>query len=362
VGDDVKQSAAERDRAIDERLGTSTPNLARLEDRLYETYSASSWGLLQFGSLEDEEQRAVASDLLLSAVEGVKVNIRELALAVLEVHEHVGPNGRTMPGPDTTLDELMNMKRLHGAITDSVRAFGSTLDCLAAMAIGILGLPLSLQTASGATLLAMPELSSAAPSDQNNARADAQRCFSMHADGPPAGWLAWALELRDAVVHRGHLSQTWLPVPRSAGRRFAVRTETPAHLLVRMEPHLRGRPWQPDMLALTGPGSPDEQLVWLPEPATSTLDELRQRTVNLVEAMCTVLDQALLANRGEWLLPEKQWRLSRDTTRSRTVASQAFRGFHPGYPVPVATQMYVHFRSGVRLELAERLRQRHTGR
>ena len=95
----AKQIAMERDRALDDGLTTRMPRLASLENQLYESYSVDGWGLYQFAGLADEEQRAVASDILLSATEGVKVNVREFALAVIDVQRLVGPNGRTMPGP-----------------------------------------------------------------------------------------------------------------------------------------------------------------------------------------------------------------------------------------------------------------------
>jgi hypothetical protein len=128
-------------------------------------------------------------------------------LSHLDLESLVGPNGRRMPGPDTTIDEIIESKRLHRAITEFSRAFGSTLDCLSAAVIGVLGLPTSLQRAAGVTLLTLPPLGELAPAEQRVARDAMEAVFRAHTQEPPAGWVAWALELRDAVVHRGHLTQ-----------------------------------------------------------------------------------------------------------------------------------------------------------
>jgi hypothetical protein len=203
AGDAMTQSADDRDEAIDARLGTSIPSRRSLDERLYAGYEPGAWGLTRLRAIADEEQRAVASDLILSALEGVQVNVREMALSHLDLVRCIGPNGRTMPGPDTTIDSLIEGKRLHQAITDFARAFGSTIDCLAALLIGILGLRASIQRASGAHLLAMPSLAERCPESQAQAREDLIAIIEAHRSAAPAGWLEWTMELRDAVV--GHV-------------------------------------------------------------------------------------------------------------------------------------------------------------
>lgn len=349
--------AEARDDELDEHLDTQVPALKSLWDRLLENYDVAAWGLREFAGISNEEQRAIASDLVLSAVEGAHVNLRELAMSAADVARYSGPNGTTMPGPETTLDDYLDAKRLHRAITETFRALGSTLDCLAALTIGILGLPNSLQAAAGSVLLNFPELGWEAPRSQHEARERVQAGFEAIAEDP-AGWLAWGLELRDAVVHRGHLTQIMLTRPAGVGPQFIVRTDTPFQYLVRMEPHLRGRPWQPDMLSLSAQGSIAGAMVWLPEPAAQTTAEVKVRTVNLVRAISELLREALDADRSGWLLPEKQWRLERAPARTkpRTARAMRFSGFDPTYPVPPLSQIRVHHKSVPRLQLAERLR------
>lgn len=350
--------AAERDLEIDRRLGTETPQLGKLSEALFEAYTAEAWGFDQFSAIADEEQRAVASDLTLSAVEGVEVNLREMALCLIDLDELVGPNGRTMPGPETTVEELIDGKRTHRAVTDFTRAFGSNLDCLAAATIAVLCLPSSIQSASGASLLNVIELPAAAPASQQEARGRAANLIEAHAERDPAGWLAWMLELRNAVVHRGHLTGVWMTMPRKgSGPQLAVWSETGISHLIRMQPHLRGKPWQPDMLSLTGPETPANALIWLPEPTTATLREVKVRAVALAEELSELLLDLFTGERTDWELPEAKWRLERVTGRPREAKAAQFKGFDPDYPAPPPSEMRVHPRSAQRLELAERLRQ-----
>lgn len=357
MSNDARTPGEIRDQQIDQHLGTHAPELEQLWDRLVDDYTVEGWGLAHFAAMSDDEQRAVSSDLVLSAVEGIQVNLRELAMSASDVERYSGPNGTTLPGPTTTLEEYLDHKRLHRAVTESVRAFGSTLDCLAAVTIGLLGLPSSLQAASGAALLTFPQLPDGAPKNQQALRRRAQMSFERMAEAPP-GWLAWALELRNAVVHRGHLTQVMLQRPSDALTRLHVRTNVPPQYLVRVEPHLRGRPWQPDMLTLSGPGSAADALIWLPEPAAVTVSEIQARAVTLVRVMCEELGDALSDEHVGLLVPEKQWRLERDPAKPKAQTERAarFTGFDPSYPMPPLGQMRVHPKSVPRLQLAERLR------
>ncbi len=353
---DPAATADERDDELDRQLGTQVPALKALSASVMEDYSAEGWGITQFSTIADTEQRAVASDLLVSAVEGVQANLRDLALCQIDLMQLVGANGRTMPGPDTTIDELIEMKRMRRAVTDFARAFGSTLDCLAAVVIATLGLPKSIHAASAASLLAMPTLPEDAPATQLEMRERLLACFTEHSEGDAPGWLAWVLELRDAVVHRGLLTNTWLTRPVRPGARVAVQTSSPIQYLIRMEPHLRGKPWQPDMFSLSGRGSAEDALVWLPEPATQTATEAKERAVALVDAVAALCHEALTGDRSGWILPERPWRMERITGKPRTAQAAEFRGFDQAYPVPPPAEMRVHRRSAARLVLAEQLR------
>ena len=286
----------------------------------------------------------------------MEVNVREMALCEHDLAELIGPNGRTMPGPQTTVEELIDSMRSHRAITDFARAFGSIIDCIGGG--GNRGaLPAKLDSRCvGAAAAISARVLGPASGGAAQARAAVGGCLGSMPDREPAGWLAWTLELRNAVIHRGHLTGTWLPLPRLAGQQFAVSTRTDVAYLIRMEPHLRGCPWQPDIFTLSE-GNPAEALIWLPEPATVTLAEIKRRTVALVEAICALLRELFVGERDGWLVPEQQWRMARTSGTPRSAEAASFRGFEPDYPTPPLAQIRVHPYSAARLVLAERLRQ-----
>jgi hypothetical protein len=89
-------------------------------------------------------------------------------------------------------------------ITGCVRALGSALDCLAAVAVGVLRMPFSIQRASFVDLTkAIPAktLAAATPKQQQLWTAIAQLC-ETHRRKPPAGWLDWLSGMRNLNVHR----------------------------------------------------------------------------------------------------------------------------------------------------------------
>ena len=93
-----------------------------------------------------------------------------------------------------------------------------------------------------------------------------------HADNPQPGWLAWALETRNQAVHRGQLLRVLLNRPsqrRPGDPQFLVPTRTPVQYLMRVQQHIRRRPWLPDMHALVSGRDVDE--LWLTDPAQVTL-------------------------------------------------------------------------------------------
>lgn len=355
------ESAEERDVAVDDHLEIDRTALKQLENDLYEALDAEKWGLHQFEGIVDEEQRAVASDLVLSAVEGISVNLREMAISRLDLLTAVGPNGRTMPNRDTTVEEVLESERAHRSMTDFARAVGSTMDCLAAAVIGIAALPASIHRASSADLLALPELSADIPASQQEARSRISGAIIEHSDNPD-GWLAWILEFRDAVVHRGHLTATHLPMPPMNIEQFPVVTRRGMASLLRFEPHLRARPWQPDMLSLTGAPAEGENPIWLSEPTATTVEGILKRINELVNRVAVLLREILVGEREGWILPARSWHLGREITRPRTVAAVQFTGFDPDYPVAQPTAIRAHSRSAARLEIAEKVRQRRSER
>src|SRR5689334_15475020 len=111
-----------------------------LERRIIDDYDAEAWGLERYSSIANATDRAVASDLLISLLDGVKTAVLDLAISSDRYAALVGPNGRTMPGPETTLESRVEVAELETASTGCFRALGSALDCLAALAILLTGI------------------------------------------------------------------------------------------------------------------------------------------------------------------------------------------------------------------------------
>jgi hypothetical protein len=339
-------------------FGVDLGALDRLERRILDDYEPEQWGIGRFTGIVDVVQRAVASDLLISLCEGAKTALLDLAMASARYTDLLGPNGRTMPGPETTIDDRVEVAQLDATSTECFRALGSALDCLAGLGVLMIGLPLSVQRAEGSWLLRTPSHPDMAPRQQEAWDA-LVAVVASHADDHAPGWLAWSLETRNAVIHRGQLLRLWLNRPRLGSTddpQFIVRTNTPIQYLVRVEPHLRRRPWLPDMHALTSGGDLSE--LWLIEPAHMTLDHLKTAVAALAEqvavSLSTIWDTAMIE--FEW--PAASWQLEPRESGRRIDLADRFRGFVPTYPVPPPAEIRMHADSAKRPALAERLRRR----
>ena len=306
----------------------------RLERCILDNYDPDAWGLGIFGSIDEVAERAVASDLLVSLCEGARGALVDVAMASAGFSELLGPNGRTMPGPTTTLDDHIAIVRMESLTVEAFRAVGSALDCLAGICTLLVGLARPVQRAEGGWL--MLTRASELPSAQAALWTAVVDVVADEGNRPEPGWLTWALETRNAVVHRGHLLRMWLnrpPEVSPGSRRFIVHTNTPARYLMRMEPHLRRRPWQPDIHSLSSEG--DIQELWLAEPTQKTLEYLASRSVVVADRVAAVLAAAWDANElASYQWPVTAWHLEPRRTEGRIEAAEQFRGFDPSYPTP----------------------------
>jgi hypothetical protein len=198
-------------------------------------------------------------------------------------------------------------------------------------------------------------VSSDAPQGQIEATSQVSSVIAAAIAEPPAGWAQWALEMRNSVVHRARLLQTWLSQPgRQPGQpQLLVQTEQPLASLVRAEPHFRRTPWLPDMDALAAP-HPVTGL-WLAEPIQVTLEGLRRRLVLMMDRVGQALLEIWQQDSSGWVWPAQAWSAGPHPS-ARLNAAAAFVGFEPQYPVPPPGFLAMHPRSARRAELAERLR------
>jgi hypothetical protein len=112
-----------------------------LIEQLEHDFSAAEAGYRSLHAIADEKQRAVVSDQILQSAIAVRQNLVEARLHQRELDGIVGPDGLRFPEGEKIKDTLVQDAKIDMAITGSVRALGSALDCLAAVAIGVLRIP-----------------------------------------------------------------------------------------------------------------------------------------------------------------------------------------------------------------------------
>lgn len=349
-------NSADRDLRLNRELGVELSALEALREAFAAEYSTETWGFARYASMPSPRARAISSDMVLSSAEAVAVAAREMALHERAFTRLLGPNGRTMPGPHTSDEEYAELHELPLHSAGALRAFGSVFDCLAAVAIGVTGARSSIHRASATDLFKSLSVGADAPAAQMQAAQRVDGAIATAMAQPPDGWAQWALEMRNSVVHRARLLQTWLNRP---GRRpgqtpLIIHTGQPLVSLVRSEPHFRRTPWLPDMDALAAP-HPINGL-WLSEPIQLTLQGLRKQMVAAVDGVAASLLEVWQQDCAGWHWPADAWS-GEPRPNARLAAAKAFAGFDPDYPVPPPGFISMHPRSAARAHLAERLRQ-----
>jgi hypothetical protein len=158
-------------------------------------------------------QRILIADYLHQAIGTIKTNLidarlhqlEERAAAQDEMDRHA--DDLTIVGtevipkvqpPNCGLDDLpRHLADLHQA--GFFRAIGSAVDCLGATVIGVAGLSTNILRADIGKAFA----TAAKPNEPSALAAEAHRllCDARDAAGP-AGWLSWAADYRNMLVHR----------------------------------------------------------------------------------------------------------------------------------------------------------------
>lgn len=242
-------------------------------------------------------------------------------------------------------------------ITGCVRALGSALDCLAAVAIGVLRMPYSIQRASFADLtkvVSPKTLASATPKQRQLWGAITQLC-ETHRQKPPAGWLDWLNGMRNLNVHRARQVHILLQRVRNPDQpQLLVFDQDPVAVTkqtARFDLHLRRRPSSPDMHDFIASSATVD--LWLSERATTTLPGTVLMANELVEEAAHFRLEwwNYAASRSALLPPPSQaWALASAVTPSFDGVAPATAPFRVdvGLVGPHMTE---------RLALAERLRQ-----
>ncbi len=251
---------------------------------------------------------------------------------------------------------MLRYERLRGSVGGFFDAVGTALDCLAAILIVVARAPFSVQRADFTQLSRLDPTNahSAAfakpvPEHQRDLWHQLVAELNVPSDTGPSDWLGWSLEMRNALTHRGRITNVYLP-RRISGRIAVPRTGTPQSLY-RYDLHLRSRPWLPAIEGmLAGTNLPAS---WLDEPAGRTIAGLFRELVKYTERVvrwasdCWTdpVQQSLVPPVKRWVLPP--------------APQLQFAGINPGGTTPIAGAI-----GGINEEhirLAERLRRRRAG-
>lgn len=331
-------------------LGVRAPCLDELISTLHAEISSDDWGFGRLGDVPDGEQRALVSDQLLSAVDGVRDALVEAAVAVRDCEQATGPTGLPYREADESLNDMLRYERLRTSIKQFFEATSTALDCLAAVLVVVTRAPMSVQRADYTHLTGLdPDAAHArafaapVPDAQRDRWRDLLAELAARAADGPRDWLPWSLEMRNALAHRGRVTNVYMPRPISG--RIAVPPTNRPQSLYRYDQHLRRRPWLPEIEAmLAASGLPN---TWLDEPAGRTIARLLAALVQFCDAMSRWAAQAWASPPPDVVAPLARW-----TLPNRPQID--FDGVAPGGTVGIAGAI-----GGVNTEhlrLAERLR------
>ncbi|HLG13040.1 MAG TPA: hypothetical protein VJH03_00740 [Blastocatellia bacterium] len=206
------------DRRFHSSIGADVPSAAKLAKEIVDDLDTNSFGVSWWKSLPTEE-RILISDYLYQCADAIEANLVEAKLHYFEWldarkrgNERIVDSVSTdaagelrfkMPPATRPLDDLPNkLQTLH--ICGFFRAVGSSLDCLGAVIIGVLGLPTSLRRCDiSKARTALSKVTSSATAGAQ-LQADFRDFFEqVRVATGVQDWLEWTDQYRNMFVHRG---------------------------------------------------------------------------------------------------------------------------------------------------------------
>ena len=175
-------------------------------------------------------RRILISDQLYACVASVSANMIEAVLHWLEYQDCAerdserfadivqicgGQFNVVLPRPRNALDELSReMVVMH--IAGMARALSASFDCLAGVIVGVIAIPTPILTAGlGRKIQEFFAQIGQGTTDGEKVQADFYRNFNdVIASVGPDGWLKWALDFRNMLVHRGRRLENGQFVPK----------------------------------------------------------------------------------------------------------------------------------------------------
>jgi hypothetical protein len=223
-------------RHLEEILGLKTEAVRTLVAELQGDLDPTRFGIGWWHPYPDDKRRILISDHLIQCTNAIIINLSDAALHYLEylgacqredqlVERMLGADGTLRyPKPSSPADLLpARLMDLHRA--GFFRALGSTLDCLSAVAVGVLAIPMTIVTADFSKLRDWLRGTRDKTALRHRLQTDfGSKLESFISAGGPAGWVEWVDSYRNMLVHR-------------ARRLTLALMETEAHVL---DP--RGRP------------------------------------------------------------------------------------------------------------------------
>ncbi|HKB68724.1 MAG TPA: hypothetical protein VKC61_22875 [Pyrinomonadaceae bacterium] len=211
-------SRGDLDRRFYSSIGADVPHANELLEEIFSDLDENTFGVSWWMSLPTEE-RILISDYLYQCVDGIEKNLGEAKLHYFDwleardrQNERIGdvisrnPYGeleQKMPASHAAIDDLPNrLEALH--LCGFFRAIGSSLDCLGAAIIGVLGLPTSLRRSD----IIAAEKALAKITTPKNPSEQLQFDFTtfletVKKDAGPEDWFEWTMQYRNMFVHRG---------------------------------------------------------------------------------------------------------------------------------------------------------------
>jgi len=174
-------------------------------------------------------RRILIGDQLYACVASVSANMTEAVLHWLEYQDCAERdserfadivqirNGQfdvVLPSPRNAMEELSReMVVMH--IAGVARALSAALDCLAGAIIGVVAVPISILKADWGKLeTAFSKISKGTTTGEQAQTDFYTKLKDVVASAGPDGWLNWALDFRNMLVHRGRRLETGQFVPK----------------------------------------------------------------------------------------------------------------------------------------------------
>lgn len=303
---------------LSEALGVRVPSAHTLALCILDDLDEGSFGVGWWVGRVPTKRRILISDQLHLATATIETNLVEARLHLLEALDLFDQSSRQtqsqitvgLTGAKHDLKRQENaashlpheLARVHMA--GFFRAVGSALDCLGSSIIGVLALPTNLLR--GDLNDAQRKLAKIGGTAHDGAKlqADFSRFLSeLVKNSGPDGWLKWALDYRNMLVHRGRHLSPWMQRPTGIALWVGATTRK---VLVDSILLLSREPGRGEVDALRGARFG----YVLTEEAQTTMEGIYESISALIEKCCSRLIEVWKERRArpELLIqPDAQW-------------------------------------------------------